>query len=229
MSPKRVSVRKKDSAGDRVEDRTEPATEPRGDSDGRAEPVTERRTEVDTPREPVLTHIDRARGGVSLWSILSGTLVAFGAFVVIAAIVGSILAGTGITERGINPEDVRAAGIGSAIGLIIAQFLAYLWGGYTAGRMARGSGALNGVLVALTGIVLVIILGSVVAAVGPEAGVQAPDPQTFPLPLNEMQDIATGAGIGLLVAMFLGAALGGRMGARWHTRLEDTDLASRVR
>lgn len=189
----------------------------------------EDRTQVQPTREPVLTHIDRARGGVSLWSILSGTLVAFGAFVVIAAIVGSILAATGVAERGINPEDVRAAGIGSAIGLIVAQFLAYLWGGYTAGRMARGSGALNGVLVAVTALVLVVILGSLVAVIGPEAGVERPDPQTLPLPLSEMQDIATGAGIGVLVAMLLGGALGGRMGSRWHTKLEDTDLAARVR
>jgi hypothetical protein len=36
------------------------------------------------------------------------------------------------------------AGIAGDIAFAIAMLLAYLWGGYTAGRMARGAGVLNG-------------------------------------------------------------------------------------
>lgn len=163
---------------------------------------------------------DRARGGLSLWSILSGVLVAFGAFVVLSAIVGAILIATGVAERGIQPDDATAAGIGAGIGLIVAQLLAYLWGGYAAGRMARGSGALNGLLVPIVALVVVAILGGILAAA---ADADAADVQRLPLPLGDLTDIAAGVGIALLVVMLLGGVLGGMLGARWHTKLEDRE------
>lgn len=167
-----------------------------------------------------VTGMDSARGGFSLWSVLSGVLVAFGAFIVISAIVSGILAAAGIAEGGIDVDEATTAGIGVAISLVIAQFLAYLWGGYTAGRMARGSGLLNGVLVPIVAIVLVVALGTIVAAL--VGDVQTPSVQELlPLPLSTARDIGTGVGIGLLVAMLLGGALGGLLGARWHSKLED--------
>ncbi len=172
---------------------------------------------------------DRARGGLSLWSVLTGVLVAFGDFVLLTVIIGAILAATGIAEGGIQPSEVTTAGIGAGIGLVLAQFLAYLWGGYTAGRMARGSGVLNGVLVPILALVLVAILGLIAAAVtGTTPNAAATQAQQVPLPLSSLSDIGTGVGIGLLVAMLLGGALGGIMGARWHTKLEDREAAYRA-
>ena len=182
----------------------------------------------DSPRQAdrrgagAIAHVDRARGGFSLWSVLSGVLVAFGAFVVISAIVSSILAATGIAEGGINANEATTAGIGVGVGLVIAQFLAYLWGGYTAGRMARGSGVLNGILVPIVAIILVAILGAIVTAF---VDVQTPSAQQLPLPLSTVRDMGTAVGIAVLVAMLLGGALGGLLGARWHTKLENVEAA----
>jgi len=127
-----------------------------------------------TARIPVA--VDRARGGFSLWSVLSGVLVAIGAFIVISSIVGGILAATGVAEGGLQTNDLTEATIGTGIGLVVAQFLAFLWGGYTAGRMARGSGVVNGILVPVVTIILIGILGAIVAAVvnGDLQGVTAP-------------------------------------------------------
>jgi len=175
-----------------------------------------------TARIPVA--VDRARGGFSLWSVLSGVLVAIGAFIVISAIVGGILAATGIAEGGIQTNDLTEASIGVGIGLVVAQFLAFLWGGYTAGRMARGSGVLNGILVPVVTIILIGILGAIVAALI-DADLQGNTAQELPLPLNTAQDIGTGVGIGLLVAALLGGSLGGWLGARWHTKLENDESA----
>jgi hypothetical protein len=178
-----------------------------------------RRDDVRVVREP-----DRARGGLSLWSILSGVLVALGAFVVLSSIVGGILAATGVAEGGISAEEATTAGVGAGIGIVIAQFLSYTWGGYTAGRMARGSGLVNGILVPIVAIVLVAILGAVIAGITSAAtDVGASDVQKLPLPLGSLGDIGTGVGIGLLIAMLLGGALGGWLGARWHTKLEERD------
>ena len=167
--------------------------------------------------------VDRARGGFSFGSILSGVLVAFGAFIVLSAIIGAILASTGVADGGISANEARDATLGAGIGLIVAQFLAYLWGGYTAGRMARGSGVLNGILVAVVALVFVAALGAIVAAVAGGADLQAPTTAQLPLPLSTLSDIGTGVGIGILAAMLLGGALGGAMGQRWHTKLENAE------
>jgi hypothetical protein len=164
-----------------------------------------------------------ARGGVSLWSVLSGMLVAFGAFVILLATIGAILAATGIAEGGIRADEMADLGLGVGVSLVLSQFLAYLWGGYTAGRMARGSGVANGVLVPVVALVLVVALGTIVAAVtGAAAELDPSDVQRVPLPLSRLTDLGTGVGIGLLLAMLGGGALGGWLGARWHTRLESS-------
>lgn len=165
--------------------------------------------------------VQRARGGVSAWAVITGLLVAVGAFVILSAIVGWILAATGVAKSGIKPDEAATAGIGAGIGLVVSQLLAYVWGGYTAGRMARGSGIANGILVPVVALVLLVILGALVAGiVGTTTNVRPADVQRLPVPLGKLSDIGTGVGIGLLVAMLLGGALGGHLGARWHARLE---------
>lgn len=198
-----------------------------GDLDGRGTSVTEQVHErnvapVHDRDVEVVRETDRARGGVSMWSVLSGMLVAFGAFVILSAIVGAILAATGIAEGGIQPGEVAEASMGVGIGLLLAQFLSYLWGGYTAGRMARGSGTANGVLVPIVALVFVAILGTIIAAVtGAAAELDPSDVQQLPLPLSRLTDIGTAVGVGLLLTMLGGGALGGWLGARWHTKLEN--------
>ncbi len=178
------------------------------------------------PPAPVYREVAAARGGVSLWSVITGVLVAFGAAVILVAIVAGILAaisGNNAVSRG----DLVHAGIGGGIGLVIAQFLAYLWGGYAAGRMARGLGAVNGFLVPLVAILIGIVIGAIVYALG----ANQIDFGNLNLPFNaaNLRHTATsatarswgvGLGIATLVAMFLGGVLGGGMGSRWHTKLE---------
>ena len=166
----------------------------------------------------------RTRGGVSFVSIITGVVVAIGAFIVLTAIVGGILAAMGVAEGGISPNEASTAGAGAGVGLVIVQFLAYFWGGYTSGRMARGSGVLNGILVPIVAIILVVILGAVVAGITSSATDLRPsDVQQLPLPLGSLSDIGTVVGIALLVAMLVAGALGGAWGQRWHTKLEKRD------
>jgi hypothetical protein len=174
------------------------------------------RKDVRVIREP-----DRTRGGLSPLGVITGLLVAFGAFVVLTALIGGILAATGVAEGGISAQEATDAGTAAGIGLVIAQFLAYLWGGYTAGRMARGSGILNGVLVPIVAIVLVAILGALVAGIADQTTDLRPGQiQQLPLPLGSLSDLGSIVGIALLVAMLVAGALGGAMGQRWHTKLE---------
>ncbi|MDQ4143244.1 MAG: hypothetical protein M3198_05750 [Actinomycetota bacterium] len=159
------------------------------------------------------------RGGISFWSILSGILVAFGAFILLSAILGTIFAAVGIADAPLTQNELQNAGIAVVIALFIAQFVAYLWGGYAAGRMARGSGLVNGLLVAVVALVLVLVLGGIVANVGPTGAGQ----EQFPLAPRDFTAIATAAGFILLAATLAGAAVGGWLGDRWrekHTTVE---------
>lgn len=174
------------------------------------------RKDVRVVREP-----DRTRGGLSLLGIITGLVVAFGAFVVLTAIIGGILAATGVAEGGISAQEATETGTAAGIALVVAQFLAYLWGGYTAGRMARGSGVLNGILVPIVALILVAILGALVAGIADQTTNLRPEQiQQLPLPLGSLSDLGSAVGIALLVAMLVAGGLGGALGQRWHTKLE---------
>src|SRR5207249_252693 len=105
------------------------------------------------------------RGGVSLPAIFTGAFVAMGAMVVVMAITAGLLAATGVISRGstVQTDAVVRATVLTGVGLVVAQFLAYMWGGYAAGRMARGAGAINGLLVP---IVATIVAGGIGVLVG---------------------------------------------------------------
>lgn len=175
-----------------------------------------------TARRITTPEVARARGGVSAAAVITGVVVAFGAMFLLSALAGGVL-----TAAGITPDDVAdssgaiEAGIGAGIVLVIAQLLAYLWGGYTAGRMARGAGVLNGLLVPVIAIVIAILVGAVVASLGATANLNLPySTNRLPLEDNYLIDWSVPIVIAALAAMFVGGALGGGLGAAWHTRLE---------
>lgn len=166
-----------------------------------------------------------ARGGVSLWSVLTGVLVAFGLMFLLSAIAGAIIVNTGIEDQ-IAEGSVAEVGIGAIIALTLAQFLSYLWGGYTAGRMARGTGFANGLLVPITALVIAAIVSGIAYALGETTTLGLPFAENR-LPTNNdaLIDLGIGGGIATLVAMLLGGLLGGILGARWHTKLERRAIA----
>lgn len=162
-----------------------------------------------------------ARGGVSGGAILTGVVVAFGAMFLLSALVGGVLTALGINETDITTGEAVDAGIGAGIALVVAQFLSYLWGGYTAGRMGRGAGFGNGLLVPIVAILVAVLVGAVAAALGATANLNLPF-TTNRLPLENDYLVNWGIGIGIasVIAMFIGGIVGGTLGSRWHTKLE---------
>lgn len=161
-----------------------------------------------------------ARGGVSVPAILTGVVVALGAMFLLSALVGGVLTAIGLSADALT-NGVIEAGIGAGIALIVAQLLAYLWGGYTAGRMSRGAGVANGLLVPLVAIIVAVLVGAVVASLGATANLSLPfSTSRLPLESDLIVDWGLAISIGAVVAMFVGGALGGALGARWHTKLE---------
>ncbi len=103
--------------------------------------------------------------------------------------------------------------------------LAYLFGGYVAGRMARRAGLLHGVGVFVLALVLVALI-AVIAATQTDTRAIRGNLRSLGIPTTgaEWGEVGTLAGIGSLAAMLVGAmlvgaVLGGLLGERWHTKL----------
>lgn len=159
-----------------------------------------------------------SRGGVSIGAVLTGVAVAVGALFVLTAIIGAVGVGLGLTDQTVTPAQI---GWGLGIAVVVAQLVSYLWGGYTAGRMARGAGFLNGLLVPVAALVIALLVALIAGALGAAANV----PGTFGtirLPVEQDFLVQVGVPIGILslLAMFGGAVWGGVLGARWHDRFE---------
>jgi 4-amino-4-deoxy-L-arabinose transferase-like glycosyltransferase len=158
-------------------------------------------------------------GKLSFISVLAGTLVAYGAFAVLAALVGAAATSIGLTND-LSSNDWARLGTGSAIAGAIVLFLAYLFGGYVAGRMARRAGLLNGLAVFVLAIVLIAAVGALVASQADADAIRT-NLRSLGIPTSgsEWSDIGTLAGIASLAAMLLGALVGGVLGERWHSKL----------
>ncbi len=184
-------------------------------------------TESESTDSPSTTRrLVRARGGVSLGAVLTGVVVSFGAMFLLTAAVAGVLYAFGV-DLDVGEGESVEAGPYAGVALIVAQFLAYLWGGYTAGRMSRGAGAANGFLVAVIAVGIAIGAGAVVAAVsGAPTGPSIPFTSArIPLQDDYVVDWGLGVALGAMLAMFLGGVTGGLAGSRWHTRLESRALA----
>jgi len=168
-------------------------------------------------------------GRQSFPSILAGVLVAYGAFAVLTALVGTVAAAIGLNTD-LTRNDWATLGVGSAIAVAVVLLAAYLFGGYVAGRMARRAGLVNGLAVFLVALVLVAVVG-VVAASQADAEAIASNLRSLGIPTTgtEWGKIGTVAGIGSLAAMLLGALLGGVLGERWHSKLTRRAVSGKYR
>ena len=169
---------------------------------------------------------DRARlareagiGKLSLLAILAGAVTAFGSFAILLALVSAIAGAVG-ANTDFGTLDWREVGIGAGITVAVALLLAYLFGGYVAGRMARRAGLLNGLAVFLLAIVLIAAVGALVASQADADAIRT-NLRSLGIPTSgsEWSDIGTLAGIASLAAMLIGALVGGVLGERWHSKL----------
>jgi hypothetical protein len=151
--------------------------------------------------------------------VLAGVLVAYGAFAVLAALVGAVAVAIGVDAE-LPTNDWAALGMGSAVTVTVVAFVAYLFGGYVAGRMARRAGLVNGLAVFALAVLLVVVVGAIAASQTDTEAIQA-NLRSLGLPITgtEWARIGTVAGIGTLVGMLVGAGIGGVVGERWHSEL----------
>jgi hypothetical protein len=182
-----------------------------------------------------VTNTDRRRrfGGIKWGAAFFGWLSANGLAVMLLA----LLSAAGITFGLVQAADpgqtadeaadtavaeLDAIGLTGGITLIVVLFLAYLAGGYVAGRMARFDGGRQGVAVWVLAVLVTLALALVSAVLGAEYDVLS----RLDLPsLPVSGDTVATAGIVALVVAFVvslaGAVLGGRLGTRYHRKIDD--------
>jgi hypothetical protein len=99
-------------------------------------------------------------------------------------------------------------------------FVAYLFGGYVAGRMARRAGVAQAIGVIVLGIVLAVAAGVVVNALTDTSTIRD-HLHNFGLPTtwHQWRTGVTWAGTAGLIGIVLGGLLGGMLGDRWHSKL----------
>jgi hypothetical protein len=183
----------------------------------------------ETPQDRASLVREAGLSRLSFPSILAGVLVAYGAFAIFAALVGTVAAAIGLTTE-LNRNDWATLGLGSAIAVAVVLLLAYLFGGYVAGRMARRAGLLNGLAVFLLALLLVGVVGAVAASQA-DAEAIASNLRSLGIPTTgtEWGNIGTLAGIASLAAMLVGALLGGILGERWHSKLTRRAVSGKYR
>ena len=167
----------------------------------------------------------RARfGGVDIPATLAGALAALGTAVLLAGILAGV--GTYGYQLGIdNAEEKLTAG--GLIGGLVTLFLAFLVGGWVAGRVARYDGGRNGLLTALW----FVLLAAAMAALGAWAGDKynvfsnVNLPQWFSRNARGATAILSGL---VALAVMLGAGwLGGWLGERYHRRADSVVARTR--
>ena len=164
-------------------------------------------------------------GGIKWGAAFFGWLSANGLAVILVALLSAAGVAIGLTQ-GVPSTDeaVQQAdtiGIAGGIALLVILFLAYLAGGYVAGRMARFDGARQGLAVWLIGLLVVVVL----AIVGTVLGAQYNVLQQLNLPRIPIDEgTATTAGLvtlaAVLVVSLVGALPGGTLGTRYHRKID---------
>ena len=164
-------------------------------------------------------------GGIKWGAAFFGWLSANGLAVLLIALISAGGLAIGLTEGIDNADDAAeqadTIGIAGGIVMLVVLFLAYLAGGYVAGRMARFDGVRQGIAVWIIGLLIVLALAVAGLVFGSEYNVL----QRLDLPRIPIDEgTATTGGIIALVAVLLvtllGAILGGKLGDRFHRKVD---------
>lgn len=163
-------------------------------------------------------------GGIDIPASLVGMLTALATLALLSGLIGAALGAIGY-QKGLDTDDVTAANvteisIAGLIGGIVVLFLAYVIGGWAAGRIARYDGVRNGVMAGIWTVILAAIVSGLAAWLGDEYDVL----RDVNMPNWFSQDALTvGAivsGVAAILAMLIGGAVGGMWGERYHRRAD---------
>ncbi|HKH65494.1 MAG TPA: hypothetical protein VKA35_08535 [Solirubrobacterales bacterium] len=188
----------------------------------------------DAAAGPAVVH-ERQRdeyGGFNIGAAFFGWMVAVGIAVLLTALLSAAGAAIGLTELSEGEAESNAETISIIGGILLIAVLAisYYAGGYVAGRMSRFDGGRQGLGVWLFGLIATVVLAVLGAIAGSEYNLfsQLNLPR---IPIDE-GSLAGGAAIALilvLVATAIAAIAGGKVGERYHRKVDRAGYEPRRR
>jgi uncharacterized membrane protein len=167
-------------------------------------------------------------GGIKWGAAFFGWLSANGLAVILLALLSAAGVAFGLTQvssatQAADQATAQADTIGviGGITLLVVLFLAYLAGGYVAGRMARFDGVKQGIAVWVIGLLIIIALAILGAVLGAEYNVLSQlNLPSLPISGDTLTTAGIIAGIAALLVTLLGAILGGKLGTRYHRKVD---------
>lgn len=221
-----------------------------------AEPLPQHRTETRTVQDPQLrdaglaasvptreTVLARERdefGGMKIGSAFFGWLTATGLAVLLLAILAAAgvafgIASTATVDQAVQQSQngtgtAKTVGLVGAIVLLVILFVAYYCGGYVAGRMARFSGAKQGLAVWLWAIVTAGIIAALAAVAGSKYNVLSQlNLPRIPVDEGSLTTVGIISIVAAVLVALLGALLGGVVGTRYHRKVDAVGFADAER
>ena len=165
-------------------------------------------------------------GGVNGGAAFFGWLVAIALTVLLSSIVAAIASAVGDNANVTQSQAQREAGaigLAAAIVLLVVLLIAYYAGGYVAGRMSRFDGARQGVAVWLIGLLVTLLAVGLGVVFGDQYNVMdRVDMPRIPIPTDTATWGGIITGIAVLVGTLLAAVLGGKVGHRYHDKVDRT-------
>jgi hypothetical protein len=158
-------------------------------------------------------------GRVSFISVLAGLVTAYGTFAVVASIAGAILDALDVHTE-FRSNDWTGSGAVAAVVTAIVLLVAYVFGGYVAGRMGRRAAVTHGLCVFVGSLIIAAVVSGVVAALADDHRLRGNLRSVgIPTTTDQVTGVAVAALIVSLAAMLVGSVIGAVQGERWHTKL----------
>jgi hypothetical protein len=163
-------------------------------------------------------------GGINWGAAFFGWLVAVGLTILLTGIIGAIVSGVSSSTNVTQSDAQREAGtigIAAGITLLVVLALAYYAGGYVAGRMSRFDGAKQGLATWLIGLIVTLLAVGLGALFGSEYNIfDRVNLPRIPLSTSELSTGGIITAVAVLVLSLLAAMLGGKVGQRYHNKVD---------
>jgi len=168
-------------------------------------------------------------GGINWGAGFFGWLSANGFAVLLLALLSAAGVAIGLTQdlpagdqaADQATEQAGTIGVAGGVAVLVLLFIAYLAGGYVAGRMSRFDGAKQGLAVWLIGLIVVVLIAIAAAVLGSQYDVLGQ--LNLPRIPIDSGTLTTGGLIALVAAALVtlaGAVLGGLLGLRYHHKVD---------
>ncbi|MDN4175681.1 hypothetical protein QWY28_22150 [Nocardioides sp. SOB77] len=163
-------------------------------------------------------------GGLNIGAVFFGWLVAIAITILLTSIIGAVTAAVGSNAAISQTDAERQAGtigVVAAAVLLIVLTIGYYTGGYVAGRMSRFDGGRQGFGVWILGLAVTVVAILLGAVFGAQYNIlDRVNLPRLPISTDQLGWGGLVTAIAVLALTLLAALVGGKVGHRYHDRVD---------